>query len=173
MLADFPEDAPASTSTEDSEGAACAVSFASNSPSATLTDSVIDEIAELRMWHELAVRRRARTALGVARVPLEDLVRFISAWAEGARQASFREGLDTADALRLACEEIKTFYSEARMAQPGSHSSTTVRSWFWEETAAGRLLIRLEAGIYNDGDSAIRDFARNSLIPRAVRHAQA
>lgn len=170
VLEDFPGDAPDSDAVEEMEGAACPISFAPNRSSATPAKRVIDEIAQLHMWHELAIRRRGRTVVGVTETPLQELVEFIAARAENTGQPSFREGLPTADALRLACEEIKTFYIEARMAQPGSHTSTAVRDWFWGETAAGRLFLQLHAAIENDSDPLIKDFAKNNLIPRAVRH---
>jgi len=171
VLEDFPEDAPDAGSAEDTQGAACPVSFASNAPEATPAQSVIEEIAQLRMWHELGVRRRGRTAVGATRLPLETLVQSIAARAEGDPKPALHEALPTADALRHACEEIKTYYFEAKMAQPGSHTSTSVRSWFWGETVAARLLLQLHAAIADDSDPATKDFARNYLIPRAVLHS--
>lgn len=171
VLEDFPADAPAGDSAEDMEGAACPISFAPSRSSATLAETVIDEIAQLRMWHDLRVRLRGRTATGVTRASLEALARFVAGWADGTSRPGSHEGVPAADALRHACEELKAFYFEAKMAQPGSHTSATVRSWFWEETAAARLLLQLHAAIADDSDAAIKDFAGNYLIPRAVRHA--
>jgi hypothetical protein len=171
VLENFPEDAPRGDDAEEElEGAACPVAFAPVSAGTGPVDAVIEEIGQLHMWHELSVRRRARTALGVTDLPPEALARFIGTYAQGGDAPAFREGLTAADALRLACEELKAFYFEARAAQPGSHGSTAIRDWFWGETAAGRLLLELSAAIEHDGDPLIRDFAINSLIPRAVRY---
>jgi len=83
-----------------------------------------------------------------------------------------REGLAHAEALRLACEELKAYYFESRMAQPGAHAPQTLRNWFWLETAAGELLLALNKATENDGNAAVRDFSRNYLVPRAIRHAR-
>jgi hypothetical protein len=171
VLENFADDAPEGDALEETGGAACPVSFAPTKSSATLIETVIDEIAQLRMWHELTVRRRGRTVVGVTGLSLEELVQFIGAQAKNTGQPSFREGLTVADALRLACEELKTFYFEARAAQPGSHTSTAIRDWFWGETTAGSLLLHLYAAIENDSDPLVKDFARSNLIPRAVRYA--
>jgi hypothetical protein len=171
VLEDFPDDAPDGGSAQDMEGAACPISFAPHDSNATVAEKVIDEIAQLRMWHDLGIRRRSRTAVGATRLPLETLARCIAARAEGDPKPRPDEALPDADALRHACEEIKTYYFEARMAQPGSHTSASVRSWFWEETAAAQLLFQLHTAIANDSDAATRDFARNYLIPRAVTHS--
>ena len=168
VLEDFPEDAPNEESEVDAESAACPVSFESTTPNATLADTVVDEIAALRMWHDLAIRRRGRTALGVSQVPVEELARWIGARAEGDQRPGLHAELTAGDALRQACEELKTYYFEARMAQPGSHASAGVRDWFWRETAAGRLVVRLQDAIEKDSERSLRGL---DLIPRAVRHA--
>lgn len=173
VLEDFPEDAPDSNAEEETEGAACPISFAPKTSGATLAESVMDELAQLDMWHELAVRRRGRTAVGVTQTPLAKIVQLIAAPAEGNDASNYGANLSRADALRLACEELKAFYFEARAAQPGSHSSTAIRDWFWRETAASKLLRQLQTAIENDDDPLVKDLARNYLIPRAARYGGA
>jgi hypothetical protein len=171
VLEDFPEDVPPSGDAEEEpEAAACPVAFAPASAGPGPVATVIEEIGQLHMWHELSVQRRARTAFGVTELAPEALARFIGTYARGGDAPAFREGLTVADALRLACEELKAFYFEARAAQPGSHGSTAIRDWFWGETAAGRLLLELHAAIERHRDPLIRDFAVESLVPRAVRY---
>lgn len=171
VLEDFPEDAPEAPVHEgDAEAAACPVSFPSTRKDATLGEQVAHEIGALQMWHELGVRKRGRSALGVTQTAPDALAAFIAARAGGEARAPFRDDLKPGEALRLACEELKTFYYEARMAQPGSHTAQGLRDWFWHETAAGKLLVALNAATENDADRSVRDFSRNSLVPRAVRH---
>lgn len=170
VLEDFPEDAPPSAGIAEDDAAACPVSFAAQRPNATLPEAVIDELGQLQMWHELAVRRRGRTAVGVTRAPLPELVQFIGAKVERRDATRYREDLSACDALRLACEDLKSFYFEARAAQPGGHASHAIRDWFWHETAAGRLLRELQAALENDDDPRVKDFAANYLIPRQARY---
>ena len=169
VLEDFPEDAPQSTEVVEDDAAACPVSFTVQRSDATLPETVIDEIGQLQMWHELAVRRRGRTAVGVTGTPLSELVRFLGATIEGRDAARYRVDLSACDALRLACEDLKSFYFEARAAQPGGHASDAIRDWFWQETAAARLLRELQAALENNDDPLVQDFAANYLIPRQAR----
>ena len=166
VLEDFPEDAPHDEGDEAAEGAACPVGFESGRPNASAAEAVIEEVVALRMWHELARRRRGRTALGVSEAPVDALARSIAARVEGDPGSALSE-LRNGDALRQACEELKAYYFEARMAQPGSHTATAVRDWFWRETAAGRLFIRLQCAIENDSNPSIRTL---DLIQRSVRY---
>jgi hypothetical protein len=171
VLEDYPEEAPEPGAADEPEAVACPVSFAPNEAPGTPVDAVLGEIGGLRMWHELAVRRGHGSTGGVTGTAPEELARFIAAHAGGHAAPAYREGLPAADALRLACEDLKTFYLGARSAQPGAHTATGIRNWFWGETAAARLLFRLHAALENHRDPRIKDFARNSLLPRAARHA--
>ena len=164
VLEDFPKDAPASTATPaDEESAACPVSFPRAASDATLAQAVAAEIDALAMWHALHERRHGRSATGVTRGTPHDAASTIARRIDGAQA--------TADALRLACEELKAYYMESRMAQPGTHGPAELRDWFWHETSAGRLLRALNAATEDDPDAGVRDFSRNYLVPRAVQFA--
>ncbi len=170
VLEDFPDDGPDRDVAEDTEGAVCPVNFSSSRTDMTVAETVVDEIAQLRIWHDLVTRRRGHTTVGVTGASMDEVARFIAAWADGSAKSNLRDGLPIADALRQACEGIKTFYFEARIAQPGSHTSTTIGTRFWQETAAGRLFLHLQRTLENNSDPDIRDFARNFLVPRAIRY---
>jgi hypothetical protein len=168
VLEDFPEDAPGEAGA--AAPMACPVSFARDASDGTRAGRVIDEIAGLRTWHDVAVRRNGRTSVGVTGAPLEVLVEFIASWVEGTPGPAYDAGLPDADALRLACEEVKAYYFEALGAQPGTPDAATLRNWFWEQTAAGKLLLDLRRAADACGDASVAQFARDSLIPRAVWH---
>jgi len=170
VLEDFPEDAPATRTNDDPEGAACSVSFASTAVHASLGDKVAAEIAELAMWHTLHERRHGRSATGLTQSSPSELAAFLASRADG-KAATLDSSHTPAETLRLACEELKTYYFESRMAQPGTHTPEALREWFWKETAGGKLLLALNAATENDPDPAVRAFSRNFLVPRAVRHS--
>jgi hypothetical protein len=171
VLEDFPDDAPPSAAAENMEGMVCAVDFAQAQKEATLPELVHGEVAQLRSWYDVAFKRRGRTALGAAGAPIETLVDFVGAWAAGNQTPPYRSDVPPANALRLACEEIKTFYFEAIAGQPGTRAPAEVQKWFWRETAAGRLMFALHDALTNSADERLRSFANDSLIPRAARHA--
>jgi hypothetical protein len=171
VLEDFPEDAPASAAAESMEGMVCGVDFPQAQKDATLAELVHGEVAQLRSWYDVVFRRRGRSALGVAGASIETLVDFVAAWAAGKQPPPYRDDLPPANALRLACEEIKTFYFEAIAGQPGTRMPAEVQKWFWHETAAGRLIFALHDALTHSADERLRSFANDSLIPRAARHA--
>ena len=171
VLEDFPEEAPASAAAESMEGMVCGVDFTQAQKDATLAELVHGEIAQLRSWYDVAFRRRGRTALGAAGAPIETLADFVAAWVAGKQPPPYRDDLAAANALRLACEEIKTFYFEAIAGQPGTRPPAEVHKWFWHETAAGRMIFALHDALVKSGDKRLSNFAKESLIPRAARQA--
>lgn len=170
VLEDYPEDAPAINVEDSQEGMACPISFASDMADATLLNKVKAEISQLQAWHDLALRQRGRTATGVAGVSFEAAAAFVAAWAAGTPAPAFRKDIPAIDALRLACDELKTFYSESVMAQPGTHTVESIQDWFWGQTAAGKLLFELHARTLLSRDTPEKHFAENNLVPRRIRH---
>lgn len=170
VLADFPEDAPASAAAENMEGMVCAIDFPQAQKDATLAERVHAEISQLESWRDIAVKRRGgRTALGAAGAPVEQLVDFLAAWADGRPAAPFRGDMPAGNTLRLACEEIRTFYLEALAGQPGTRSPAEAQRWFWHETAAGDLMFALHDAISDSADASVKRFADESMIPRTAR----
>jgi hypothetical protein len=172
VLEDYPEEAPAIAvaGSEEGDGAACPISFVPDMGNATLLQKVEGEISQLRAWHDLAVKKQqGRTATGVAGVSTEEAAAFVSAWAEGRPAPSFREDVLAIDSLRLACDELKMFYSEALVAQPGHHTVESTQDWFWG-TSAGELLFSLHDAIADSTETYERHFADNNLVPRRIRN---
>jgi len=172
VLIDFPEDIPLSHGAgADSEGLmTCAVSFGPDMAIATPAEKVVTEIAQLRDWHDLFVKKQGRTATGVIGPAIEELPEFITSWPNGKPTPNFQKELLPIDALRLACDEIKTFYSEAALAQPGSHSIESIQDWFWEQTAAGKMLLDLRTVMQSRESKLERFFANNNIVPRRILH---
>jgi hypothetical protein len=168
VLEEYPEDAPQNVASEGAEVLACPVSFATVTGNVTLIDRVLAEIEQLHVWHDVAVKARGRTTMGLSRLPVEALAKFLGAWAEGGRATIDCNGSSVPDALRLACEDIKSFYLEAAAAQPGRHSTTQLLEWFWRDTQAAKLLFALQAALLRSKDATLRALAENNLIPRSA-----
>ena len=45
--------------------------------------------------------------------------------------------------IRLAADDLKAFYMEARMCQRPDQKNNEVQQWFWTETATGNLLAQI------------------------------
>ena len=120
------------------------------------------ELAGLAGWHELARRRRGRTAPATSGLAVERCLELvIDAWEAG--------GTDDVRRLKAAVEDLKTHYVEAATARPGAVPTGAVDTMLWNESALGRLLRGLAARGSDSGDAAMRFFANDSLVPRRFR----
>jgi hypothetical protein len=168
VLEDFPEDAPHNDLGEQPEGLTCPVSFPLMSSEGSLGERLAAEVAQLQAWHELAVRRRGRTTLGVTGLKPGEIAEFLATWLTNAPRATFRAGVSAADALKRACDELRAYYYEAKSVQPGRHTSAAMQDWFWTETAAGQVLLEIRARAAGSDDAAVKGLVATSLVPRAV-----
>ena len=168
VLEDFPEDAPYEDLGDVPEAPNCPVSFPRMRSEGSLGERLLDEIAQLQAWHEVARRHHGRTTLGVTGLSPRELGGFLDSWLTGTPKPPFREGLAPAGALKLAADELKTFYYEAKAVQPGKHLPAEVQRWFWLETAAGETFVALRDLAALSADPAMKGIATFSLMPRAV-----
>jgi hypothetical protein len=166
VLEDYPEDAPDSECDEE-HTFACPVSFTRQETSGPRGEWR-HEIAQLAPWHELARARRRRTTAGVSGLSPQAAARFLTDYISDPSTPVYRQGLDHVAALRLACQDLKAFYMEAVLTQPGARDARAAERWFWEETVAGKALVKLSEMCRRSGDEAVRRFGEKSIIPMAV-----
>lgn len=172
VLADFPDDAPDAAPVGEDDGMplVCPVSL----PTPPTDDSpmqaaLIEEIARLAPWYQLAVETRGRTTVGVSGLDIEAAARFAAGLLDDEVENPKTE-LPLAESLKLACEDLKAYYMEAVTAQPGRTSSRAVSDWFWGETAAGTLFLKLQAVCAGHPDKGMRVLGRNFFVPRDQAH---
>ena len=167
VLVDF--DGVESEREEEEDGAwVCLVRFSPPEEGETgIARRVSDEVTMLRPWYELGVERRGRTTLGLSKVPVEEAAAWLAAFTEGRTLPAAVPERSVLDNLRWAAEDLKTFYYEAAIAQPGSASRARLESWFWEESAAGELLKTLRRRCLNDADEVVRELGELTLTPEA------
>ena len=168
VIEDYPHDAPFDDLGAEPEGLACPVSFPGRPSQGTLAEQLADEVAQLAAWHDLALRHRGRTTLGVTGLGPDALAAYIASWLADTPPASFRAGLTDGAALKLACDELKAYYYEAKSVQPGRHGSAAIQRWFWHDTAAGQAFVALREKAAQSADPSMRPLAVQSLVPRAV-----
>jgi hypothetical protein len=167
VLDDFPEDAPGGSG----EAAAfvCPVSFASaKSREAGLAGAVLEEIAELGPWYELARRRRGRTTVGVFGAGVEAAARHVVSYLKGTPEAPANPAWSAGMAVKRACDDLKAYYYEAVSAQPGNQDAQAIERWFWSETAAARALLAIRDLCLKSDDESLKPLGKLSLIPRFV-----
>lgn len=167
ILEDFPEDAPAGG--REAAGFACPVSFATADRRAGgLAGAVLEEIAELGPWYELARRRRGRTTVGVFGPDVEVAARHLVSYLKGTPEAPPNHAWSAGIAVKRACDDIKAYYYEAAAAQPGNLDAQAIDNWFWTETAASQALLAVRDFCLESDDVSLKPLGKLSLIPRFV-----
>lgn len=171
VLSDFPQDAPVSAG----EPVILACPYIPKEENTNLTDveklcrTFRAEMASLRPWYDLATQKRERTTVGVSRLPLEELSGFICSFLTEGKPKNPRSDVTLANELRYAADDLKAYYNEAVTAQPGMQTSDgeTLARWFWEDTVAGKVLLKVrEAGTKSE-DESLRRTAGGQIVPRA------
>lgn len=169
VLADYPEDAP-QPAEEALEGVACPVSFGRAAEENDLGALVAREIEEIAPWHDLAMKRRGRTTVGVSGVDIEEAARIVAAYLNAAPRPTF-DGMSAGETLKVVCEDIRAYYFEAAAARPGELNAIAIQRWFWHDTAAGRAFLALQKICVASADESLQVFGRGTLVPRAIQHA--
>jgi len=174
VLRDFPEDAPpVAAGPEEMEGMVCPLARSTPAPDPTtlggLGAALHEEIDQLRAWYDLNLQRRGGSAFGLSGLAIEALAdrlcailgQFDDAADGAAPELELRK-------LKLAGDDLRTWYEEAAAAQPGGRESRAVRDWYYERSVAGHLLRRLRARLLASPDPRHVTFGTSALVPRVV-----
>ncbi len=172
VLEDFPEDALGPRA--GAEAWVCRVPMsrpaeAASDPTGYL-GGVLSEMNNLGVWYDLGKEKRGRTTVGVSGIEVEAAARFIVSFLGDAPVENPRPDLSVFDALKLALEDLRAYYFESAVSQPGNASAGQVAEWFWDETSAGKLFMALEPVLAGSDDKKLRFLAERMLIPRRQFH---
>ena len=168
LLEDFPEDAPES---DEITILACPVNFTQAADETGETDQMLvafrREMTAMRPWYDMAVAKRQRTTVGVSGIDLEALCDFIYAFVRGEEPENPRDDMSLAYTLKLAVEDLKSYYIEGITAQPGQvdTSSRVLRDWFWDETVAGKVLLAVKKFCEASTDETMKMIGSHFLVP--------
>lgn len=170
VLEDFPEDAPVAP--DDGAGWVCPVTLpVPEADEPEMLDAVLTEVSRLAPWYAFAMEGRGRSTFGVSGLDIEGVARFLHAFFEGAPDNPVPD-VTLGEALRLATEDLRSWYLEAATARPGAATSRQLADWFWGETAAGALLLALQPVCAESADAGVRHVAASQFVPRVQRHRQ-
>ena len=179
VLEDFPEDAPAVDHPADSTGWVCPVALgappAGDAAPGSIAAALAKEMHLLHPWYDLGREARGgRTTVGLSQMALTALGPFITGFLDGDTPANPRDDIPLGDALKLATEDLKSFYLEAAAAQPGHRAgSADLENWFWDETTAGQVYFALRPILMAGADDSLRRMADRTLIPFTQRARKA
>ena len=141
VLVDYPHNAPASSSEE--EAWACLIPAPPLKPAGSEAESLSQEISLLRPWYDESVKARGRTAVRTSGLDLGDMTSILSAYAAGETpQVPASAAASMPYLLRFLADDLKAYYLEAAVAQPGRSSPTSadLGRWLFHETALGDVL---------------------------------
>ena len=169
VLEEFPDPAPAPA---DYDGWACPVSLPrpDAASAGSLERLVADEVARLRPWWDVAKDRRGRTTVGASGYDIEEAARIVSRYADGGEPENPDPERKLSRSLKLACDDLTAFYTEAATAQPGGAASQDLSDWFWGETAAGRALLALRERAAAEDDKGMQLIGNLLILPRSQAH---
>ena len=172
VLRDFLQDAPPDALGEQNQQLVCPVSFPRHEKQGDLRTRVLDEIAQLKAWHQVGLQARGRTTLGVTGASPERIAEFVLSWlGDSPEQVLMDRSQAPAVSLKFATDELKSFYLEAKLAQPGRHSAKSLQDWFWFNTSGGELLLALRIKLAAIADPDFKGLATLSMVPRVVLDA--
>lgn len=174
-LEDFPEDEP-----ENNEITilSCPVRYDNDEPESKDTDPLLKafrrEMTAMRPWYETAVNKRKRTTAGVSGMKLEDLPDYLFPFTKGTVPESPHKGYAPGYMLKLAAEDLKSYYIEAVTAQPGQEdaSARALQDWFWDETEAGKVLLAVKKACESSADKMLNMMGAHFLVPGDVARRQ-
>ena len=174
VLDAFPDDAPdAGNGSGDMSGWVCPVNLA---PPRDAGDAdgplgaLMTEIDQLHPWYQAGLERRGRTQVGLSGLEIDAAARFLAAFVDDPSTAFPGQDMSVTQGLKFAADDIKAWYIEAATARPGPAGSTELHDWFWQETAAGDVLLRLSAACQAADAAGLQNLGEKGLVPRSHQH---
>jgi len=131
-----------------------------------------EEMQQLLPWYDVAIRKHGRTTVGVSGLKAEEIGDFICIFLDGDVPPNMNKGISRGGAVKLAVDDLKAIYSEAVSAQPGGAipGSLNLVNWFWDNTFAGKLLLKLRDACVGSDDQELRLFGKLFLVPTTHFH---
>ena len=169
VLVEYPEEAPAAAKGDDDDGWVCPISLPAqvrDPKEETITEALSREIAELAPWYDLAVQKSGRTTVGSSGFDVPAAGEFIVSFLSDGIPDSPIEGERVDRVLKWACDDLKAYYYEAMLAQPGGPSSLDLDEWFFGQTTAGAVFFGVQKVLLDDDDEINQFVGKERLIPR-------
>lgn len=171
ILQDYAEDAPVEEMQDSMEGMVCPIPL--RRPAQIDEDDdvplVMAEVGQLMPWYQLRLETQPLTLFGVSGMDLEAAVRFLGGLLQGQLDNPRSPDLTLGQLMRLASQDVRAWYLEAAQARPGPVATgKQLADWFWGETAAGVMLLKLHPVCQASAEPTLRSAA--DLVPRVQQH---
>ena len=116
----------------------------------------------LPLWQQTTTKN-GRTAVGLSGLTPQQAIEYIHRYHSQQPMPNPR-GMAAVSRARFAIDDIKAFYTEAAMTQPGQPSSTQLRTWLWQHTLAGKMILEFQDQAVANDDENLNKIA-SSLVP--------
>ena len=123
---------------------------------AALLARIRAEDRAIRPLYTRAAASRGRSSVGASGVALDDLAAFLTGFLDENPPANPVRSLSLPQTFRFALDDLMAYYTEAKSFEGELTTSTDLGRWFWDETAAGRLLIELEHACRSSSNRTLR-----------------
>ena len=170
LLEGFPDAAPVSAADDDEEGWACPVSFPAPpqdfSDSEKLAGGLNQELGLLRPWYEQSVKNSGgRTMVGISGLDVDTIPGLITGFIDHQTIASPIEGAPIQRAIKLAADDLRHFYYESALAKPGDVTDAKIANWFWGDTLAGKVFLKLRDVCLASDNEALKPLGMIQIVP--------
>ena len=163
-IVDFPHDDPREKPDPGWKPPLAVANVGDGSPAA-LADAFETEIARLAEPYERSVKARGRTTVGLSGLPIGEAGRYVAAWLRGENPESPVADMSAPLALRFAIDDVKAYFLEAGLTPGSKPSSRQLGDWFYNETAAGKVLFALRRANLDATDERLKLIASNFMVP--------
>ena len=90
------------------------------------------------------------------------------AFVEDQSTAGAIQGENLIRSLKLAADDLRHYYYQAAMAKPGIKSDVELGDWFYGETLAGWVFIKIRDIMLNCDDKDMKVAGRTNYVPNAM-----
>ena len=171
ILEDFPEQAPV-LETDVQIPLTCPVNyFPDQDERPDSLGPILDELEQLKPWHEAYRRSRGKAASSVSGLELEQVIELLGELAAGNPAPEFKSELELREIIRLGCDDLRTWYSECMMGQPGRGTHKEIEEWFRTSTAAAHLIATAAQKLRSHNDRWISMLAERAMVPRIYQES--
>ena len=160
-------------SLEDLEGWSCPVNLGGpdllgfeNDPHGALGQ----EVNLMRTWHDLFLQTNSKSMLGVSGVDFEACVAYVVDFMGNEFTEPPRTDIPRSQMLKLALDDIKTYYFEAGLARPGNATDKELADWYYSDTTIGDVLRRVNAVCAASDDQVLVTMSDRRIFPIHQQH---
>jgi hypothetical protein len=176
ILDEFPDGPPGPATNDDGdiEGWSCPVNFGDGKKDINVDDDPLgalnQEIDLMQSWYDLFVEKNGKTTLGISEVEFDVCVTYLANFISDTDTPPPRTDIPRHQMVKLATDDLKAFYFEAGLARPGNATDKELADWYYGDTIAGRVLLKVNEACANSGDKVLIGMSDRRIIPIHQQH---